>query len=70
MNDQRNDPFGALREDFPAWRFGTAWASAASGPDKCRLTAYRDGVLLSAWDAAELAGKLRHEERQGPVLPD
>ena len=70
MNDQRNDPLGALRKDFPSWRIGTAWASAASGPDKRRLTAYRDGVLLSAWDAAELAGKLRHEERQGPVLPE
>jgi hypothetical protein len=43
------------------------WASAASGPDKRRLTAYRDGVLLSAWNAAELAGKLRHEEVQGTV---
>ena len=66
MNDQRNDPLGALRKDFPSWRFGTVWATAASGPDKCRVTAYRDGVLLSAWNAAELAGKLRHEEGQGP----
>jgi hypothetical protein len=65
VNDQRNDPLDVLRKDFPSWRFGSVWASAASGPDKRRLTAYRDGVLLSAWNAAELAGKLRHEEDQG-----
>ena len=65
MTDQRNDPLGALYKDFPSWRLGTVWTSAASGPDRCRLTAYRDGVLLSAWNVAELAGKLRHEENQG-----
>jgi hypothetical protein len=62
VTDQRNDQFGELREDFPSWRFGTVWSSAASGPDRCRLTAYREGVSLSAWNAAELAEKLRHEE--------
>ena len=64
MNSQRNDPAGDLQSEFPTWRFGTVWASAASGPDKCRLTASRDGVLLSAWNAAELAAKIRYEENQ------
>ncbi len=53
----------ALRAEFPAWRFGTIWASAASGPDKRRLTAVKDGILLSAWNAAALSESIRHEER-------
>ena len=52
----------ALREQFPAWRFGTVWASAASGPDKRRLWATRDGVTITAWNAAELAMDIRREE--------
>ncbi len=56
------DSVARLRDEFPQWRFGTVWASAASGPDKCRLTAYRDGVLLSAWNAPELRLKIAREE--------
>jgi hypothetical protein len=52
-----------LREQFPGWRIGTTWASAASGPDVRRLTATRDGVLLTAWNAAELARNIRYEEQ-------
>ena len=62
---QPTDPISALRERYPSWRFGTVWASAASGPDKCRLTAIRGSVLLSAWNAAELAAKIRYEEGRG-----
>lgn len=62
---QPSDPISALRDEYPSWQFGRVWATAASGPDKCRLTAYRDGVLLSAWNVPELAEKLRCEE-QGP----
>jgi hypothetical protein len=64
VTQQPTDPISALRARYPTWRFGTVWASAASGPDKCRLTASRDGVLLSAWNAAELAAKIRYEENQ------
>jgi hypothetical protein len=52
-----------LREQFPEWRFGTLWASAASGPDKRRLWATRDGVTLTAWTRAELAMDIRREEK-------
>jgi hypothetical protein len=54
-----------LREEFSAsgWRFGTVWASAASGPDKRRLYATRDGVTLTAWNRFELAADIRREER-------
>lgn len=55
----------SLREQFPSWRFGTTWASAASGPDKRRLTASREGVLLTAWNQFELASKIRREEAEG-----
>jgi len=65
MTAQRNDPAQDLQREFPTWRFGTVWASANSGADRCRLTASRGGVLLSAWSKAELAGKLRREENQG-----
>jgi hypothetical protein len=54
----------ALRAKHPEWRFGTVWASAASGPDRRRVWASRDGILLSAWDAAALSENIRHEERE------
>ncbi len=52
-----------LKEQFgdEGWRFGTVWASAASGPDKRRLFAARDATLLTAWTEAELIIKIRHE---------
>jgi hypothetical protein len=50
-----------LREQFPGWTFGTVWATAASGPDVRRLWAMRDGILLSAWTAVELAADIRRE---------
>ena len=53
-----------LREEFPGWRFGTVWASAASGPDARRLYASKDGRLITAWTAAELAADIRREEHR------
>jgi hypothetical protein len=50
-----------LREQFPGWRFGTVWASAASGPDRRRVWASKDGILLTAWNAAALAADIRRE---------
>jgi len=38
------------------------WASAASGPDARRLYAAKDGRLITAWTAAELAADIRREE--------
>lgn len=55
-----------LREQFPAWRFGSVWATAASGPDVRRLWASRDGITVSAWDAAALAADVRREEQAAP----
>jgi hypothetical protein len=60
------DDLAKLREDYPAWNFGSVWASAASGPDARRLWASRDGMLLSAWTAAELARSINWEERAAP----
>jgi hypothetical protein len=56
------EDLAALKEQFPSWNFGTIWATAASSPDARRLTAMKDGILLSAWDAAALAGQIRLEE--------
>ena len=52
-----------LQEQFgeQGWRFGTVWASAASGPDKRRLYAARGTTLLTAWTEAELAILVRYE---------
>ena len=54
-----------LREDFPGWQFGSVWASAASGPDARRIYATRDGRLITAWTAAQLAAAIRGEEQDG-----
>ena len=69
MAEQRGDPLDVARGEYPSWRFGRVWATVASGPDRCRVTAYRDGVLLSAWNVPELAERLRHEENRGPSRP-
>ncbi len=53
-----------LRWDFPGWTFGATWTTVASGPDRRRLTAMKDGILLSAWTAASLAADIRREERE------
>ena len=58
-----SDDLAQLREEFPAWRFGTVWATAASGPDQRRLWATREGVTLTAWNRFELAADIRREER-------
>jgi hypothetical protein len=58
------DDLARLRAEFPDWRFVTMWATAASGPDRRRLTAVKDGILLSAWSAAALSESIRHEERE------
>jgi hypothetical protein len=51
-----------LRQRFPAWQFSTVWATAASGPDQRRLIAYQGTVIVSAWEAAELAATIEREE--------
>jgi hypothetical protein len=56
------DDIASLRDQFPGWTFGTVWATAASGPDARRLWAVRDGYLLSAWTAGELAAEIRRQE--------
>jgi len=61
-----DDDLATLRKDYPGWDFGSVWASAASGPDARRLWAARDGMLLSAWTAAELARNIRQEDKGYP----
>lgn len=55
----------SLQRDYPGWRFGSVWASAASGPDARRLYATKDGRLITAWTAAELAADIQREEQDG-----
>lgn len=57
------DDLDRLREQFPGWQIGSVWATAATGPDVRRVTATKDGMLLSAWNAAELAADIRREEQ-------
>ena len=58
-----------LRAEFPAWRFGTVWATAASGPDTRRLWASKGTVLLTDWDAAGLRMSVSAEEERGEAGP-
>lgn len=58
------DDLDQLRADFPAWRFGTVWATAASGPDARRLWASKGAVLLTNWDAAGLRMSISAEEER------
>jgi len=60
------DDLVKLRQDYPAWDFGSVWVAAASGPDVRRLWASRDGLLLTAWTAAELARDIWREEQAAP----
>ena len=62
-----NDELAKLRKDYPGWNFGSVWASAASGPDARRLWATRDGMLLSAWTAAELGRNIQKEDKDYPA---
>ena len=55
----------ALAAEFPSWRIGSVWQTAASRPDARNLTASRDGVLLAAPTVAGLREKIRHEEASG-----
>ena len=66
VHSLHGDDLAKLREDYPGWNFGSVWATAASGPDARRLWASRDGMLLSAWTAAELARDIRQEEKGYP----
>lgn len=55
------DDLSQLRKQYPGWRFGTLWASAASEPCR-RLWATRGGITVTAWNAPELRLKIAREE--------
>jgi alkanesulfonate monooxygenase SsuD/methylene tetrahydromethanopterin reductase-like flavin-dependent oxidoreductase (luciferase family) len=61
------DDLSELREQFPQWRFGTVWATAASGPDQRRIWARNGDVLLTAWTAPEMRLEIAREA-DGPRL--
>jgi hypothetical protein len=65
MNGNGSD-VDQLRQQFPSWSFGTVWATAASGPDRRRLLAMRNGIILSAWTAGDLAAEIHREKRDSP----
>lgn len=55
------DDLAWLRQEHPGWNFGTVWTSVNSGPDRRRVWASRNGVILSAWNAAALAEDINRE---------
>jgi alkanesulfonate monooxygenase SsuD/methylene tetrahydromethanopterin reductase-like flavin-dependent oxidoreductase (luciferase family) len=59
-----SEDLAQLREDFPEWRFGAVWASAATGPDARRLWARHAEILLSAWNAADLRAAINAEQNR------
>jgi hypothetical protein len=56
-----DESLAGLRLQFPGWRFGTVWATAATGPDRRRLWARYEEILLSAWNADSLREAIRWE---------
>ena len=51
-----------LHATYPSWSFGAIWTTAASGPDRRRLVAIKNGIILSAWDADHLATQVTAED--------
>jgi hypothetical protein len=56
------DDLAQLRTDHPAWTFGSVWTTAGSGPDRRRIVAIRDGIILSAWSAEAIAADIQRED--------
>lgn len=54
----------SLRADFPQWRFGTVWRTAATGPDCRSLWATRNGVQITAHTEDALRAQLESVERE------
>jgi hypothetical protein len=61
VTDPTHDDLAKLRQEHPCWSFGTVWATANTGPDQRRIWASRNGIILSAWNAAELAEGIKRE---------
>jgi hypothetical protein len=59
----RADELSKLRADWPEYSIGTAWQARSAGPDARRYVAVKGPIILSAWNAAELAAAIRQEER-------
>ena len=62
MTVPARDDLARLSEEHPGWNFGTVWTTVNSGPDKRRIWASRNGVILSAWNAAELSKDIKREQ--------
>ena len=56
------DDLAWLRQEHPGWSFESVWITANSGPDKRRIWASRNGVVLSAWNAADLSKDIKREQ--------
>jgi len=65
-----SDDVAALARAFPGYEFGSAFVTAASGPDYRYLWARRDGVLIAAPSRSQLARELNARERQEIEPPD
>jgi hypothetical protein len=60
---QSSHDLALLRGEFGEWSITTRWVTAASGPDVMMYEARREGVTVSARDAAGLREKmLEHEQ--------
>jgi hypothetical protein len=51
-----------LRAQHPSWTITATWTSAGTGPDARRLEAVREGIRLTAWDAAGLSAQIAELE--------
>jgi hypothetical protein len=58
------DDLARLRQEHPGWNFESVWITANSGPDKRRIWASRNGVVLSAWNAADLSKDIKRQQAE------
>ena len=58
------DDLARLREKHPGWTFESVWITANSGPDRRRIRGSRNGVILSAWNAADLSKDIKREQAE------
>jgi hypothetical protein len=61
VTDPTGGDLARLREEHPGWVFESIWITVNSGPDRRRILASRNGVILSAWTAAELSKDIKRE---------
>ena len=60
-SSSQSDDLAQLRATFPEWDIESRWTVAGTGPDQRYLLAQKDGRIVTAWTAGDLAAEVRRE---------